>query len=152
MARLAGVFRSLGVKKGDRVVIYMPMVPEAVFAMLASARIGAIHSVVFGGFAAKELASRIKDSSPALLIGATYGYEPNKIINYKSIIDEAIDISGNANLKVLLLQRGDKVQTSIRDGQDIDYHTSMKSAEKVDCVPVKSDHPLYILYTSGTTG
>lgn len=103
VAKLAGVYRRLGVKKGDRIIIYMPMVPEAVFGMLASARIGAIHSVVFGGFAAKELAGRIHDSTPALVLGASYGYEPNKIINYKTILDEAIDISGVSGIKVLLL-------------------------------------------------
>jgi len=109
VSRLAGVYRRLGVKKGDRVIIYMPMVPEAVFGMLAAARIGAIHSVVFGGFAAKELAGRISDCTPTVILGASYGYEPGKVINYKTILDEAITISKVPGIKVLLLQRGDKL-------------------------------------------
>lgn len=103
VSRLAGVLKRLGVKKGDRVIIYMPMVPEAVFGMLATARLGAIHSVVFGGFAAKELSGRINDCQPNVILGATYGYEPGKVINYKTILDEAIEYSTVKNIKVLLL-------------------------------------------------
>lgn len=153
VSRLAGVLKRLGVKKGDRVIIYMPMVPEAVFGMLASARLGAIHSVVFGGFAAKELSGRIRDCQPNVILGASYGFEPNKIINYKVILDEAIELSNVKNIKVLLLQRGEKIISHLRKGQDFDYHEAMKhSTVHEPCVPVESDHPLYILYTSGTTG
>ncbi|KAL4495296.1 hypothetical protein ABPG73_022341 [Tetrahymena malaccensis] len=152
VARLAGVYQNLGVKKGDRVVIYMPMVPEAVFGMLACARLGAIHSVVFGGFAAKELASRIKDSEPALILGGSFGYEPGKVINYKKILDEAIDIAGAQNTKVLVYQRDEKNKCTMVPGRDYDYKEMITRAQKADCVPVEGDHPLYILYTSGTTG
>ncbi|KAL4471394.1 hypothetical protein ABPG74_008287 [Tetrahymena malaccensis] len=152
VSKLADVYTKLGVTKGDRVIIYMPMVPEAVFGMLASARIGAIHSVVFGGFAAKELSGRITDAKPKLILSASCGIEPHKTINYKSILDEAIHLSGHSDLKVLLLQRAHQTTSLLTIGRDFDYHTAMQFAKPIDCVSVTADHPLYILYTSGTTG
>ena len=152
VSRLAGVMQDkFGLVKGDRCIIYMPMIPEAVFAMLACARIGVIHSVVFGGFAAKELASRVADAKPKLIISASCGIEPHKTIDYKVILDESIKLSGVDGVKILIKQRPESTCPMI-EGTDFDYEACMKVAKQVPCVPVEADHPLYILYTSGTTG
>lgn len=152
VSKLAYVLDHMDVKFGDRVIIYMPMIPEAIFSMLACARIGAIHSVVFGGFAAKELAGRIVDAKPSLIISASCGIEPHKIIDYKSILDEALELADAVDLKTIIVQRSVQRTNSIRNGLDLDYYTLMKLAKHKDCVDVPGNHPLYILYTSGTTG
>ncbi len=151
VAKLAGVIRSLGVEKGDRVIIYMPMVPEAVMAMLACARIGAIHSVVFGGFAAKELATRIDDALPKLIMSASCGIEPTRIVEYKPLLDDAIDMAEHKVERTLILQRDQHGCDCIAE-RDVDWGDAMAAAEPVDCVPVQATDPCYILYTSGTTG
>ncbi len=151
VSHLAGALAEMGVTKGDRVIIYMPMVAEAIFAMLACARIGAIHSVVFGGFAAKELATRIDDAKPKVIMSASCGIEVNKIIAYKPLLDEAIKQSQHQPSHCLILQRPQTKATMNRK-QDVDWHLAVKSAHPVDCVEVCSTDPLYILYTSGTTG
>jgi propionyl-CoA synthetase len=150
-ARFAGVLVSLGVTKGDRVIIYMPMVPEAVVAMLACARIGAIHSVVFGGFAAPELAKRIADARPKVIVSASCGLEPGRVIAYKPMLDEAIELSPSRPEHCVILQRPQLAATLVAP-RDLDWNVAMSSAQPVDCVPVKATDPLYILYTSGTTG
>eukprot|EP01016_Furgasonia_blochmanni_P003540 TRINITY_DN11399_c0_g1_i2.p1 TRINITY_DN11399_c0_g1~~TRINITY_DN11399_c0_g1_i2.p1 ORF type:complete len:679 (+),score=206.33 TRINITY_DN11399_c0_g1_i2:147-2183(+) len=153
VATLAGVYTKLGITKGDRVIIYMPQIPEAIFAMLACARIGATHSVVFGGFAPKELASRITDAEPKLIVTSSCGVEPNRVIDYKIAVDEALKISQFENkAKVIVVQR-DMMPTKLwTKGRDFDFNEEMNKANKVDPVPVESTHPLYVLYTSGTTG
>jgi propionyl-CoA synthetase len=151
VARLAGALRGLGVEKGDRVVIYMPMVPETAMAMLACARIGAIHSVVFGGFAAKELATRIDDAKPRLILSASCGIEVQKVIPYKPLLDEALELSEHKPDHCLVLQRP-QVQASLVAGRDVDWEECVAEAEAADCVPVAATDPLYVLYTSGTTG
>ncbi len=151
VARFAGVLQQHGAEKGDRVVIYMPMVPEAVIAMLACARIGAIHSVVFGGFAAKELATRIDDARPKLIIAASCGIEITRVIEYKPLLDEAIDLSTHKPQTCIVLQRPQAEATMIAE-RDVDWASTMQQAEPVGCVPVAATDPLYILYTSGTTG
>ena len=148
-ARFAGGLRALGVEKGDRVVIYMPAVPEAVIAMLACARLGAIHSVVFGGFAADELAKRIDDAQAKLVVSASCGIEGKKIIPYKPLLDEAIVLSKQKPKYCVILQRP-QVGANLQSGRDVTWDDAMGDA--VDCVPVDASHPLYILYTSGTTG
>ncbi|MCA9951468.1 MAG: AMP-binding protein, partial [Anaerolineales bacterium] len=135
VAKLAGVLTSLGVTKGDRVIIYMPMVPEAAMAMLACARIGAIHSVVFGGFAANELATRIDDAKPKVIMSASCGIEPTRIVEYKPLLDEAIEIAVNKPGKCLILQRP-QLAASLIDGRDFDWAEMMATAVAVDCVPV----------------
>ena len=151
VSRLAGVLTELGASKGDRVIIYMPMVAEAIFAMLACARIGAIHSVVFGGFAAKELATRIDDAKPKVIISASCGIEVSKVIAYKPLLDEAINLAAHQPKHCLILQRP-QAKANLRSPQDVDWTAAMKTAKAVDCVAVRSTDPLYILYTSGTTG
>ena len=149
-ARLAGVLRGLGVETGDRVLIYMPMVPEAAVAMLACARIGAVHSVVFGGFASKELATRIEDARPKVVLAASCGIEIARIVEYKPLLDEAIAMSAHKPAATVLLQRPQ--HTAELSASDRDWHDAMAAADPVDCVPVAATDPLYILYTSGTTG
>jgi propionyl-CoA synthetase len=150
VARFAGALRSLGVGRGDRVIIYMPMVPEAAIAMLACARIGAVHSVVFGGFAPRELAARIDDAEPRIILAASCGIEPTRVVEYKPIIDEAIDMASRQPDGVVVLQR-DR-QPAELGPRDVDWATLVADADPVDPVPVAATDPLYILYTSGTTG
>ncbi|MEN4472743.1 propionyl-CoA synthetase [Mycolicibacterium cosmeticum] len=150
-ARFAGVLRGLGVGKGDRVVIYMPMVPEAVIAMLACARLGAVHSVVFGGFAAHELATRIDDARPAVVVSAACGVEPTRIVEYKPMLDAALEMAEHDTPKCVILQR-DQAPCTLVEGRDVDWADALASAEPVDPVPVAATDPLYVLYTSGTTG
>lgn len=151
VAVLAGALSNMGVSKGDRVVIYMPMIPETVMAMLACARIGAIHSVVFGGFAADQLAERIDDAKPKVILSASCGIEVNKVILYKPLLDSAIEKSTYKPEHCLLLQRP-QAQADMIDGRDIDWQQACTQAQPVDCVTVAATDPLYILYTSGTTG
>lgn len=151
VALFAGVLTAQGIQKGDRVIVYMPMVPEAVIAMLACARIGAIHSVVFGGFAANELAKRINDAEPRLVVSASCGIEPNRIVRYKPLLDEAIQIAHAKPERCIILQRP-QARAPLLAGRDLDWHELMASAQPADCVPVASTDPLYILYTSGSTG
>ncbi|MCP3904993.1 MAG: propionyl-CoA synthetase [Planctomycetes bacterium] len=151
VARCAGAFASLGVGHGDRVVIYMPMVPETVIAMLACARLGAVHSVVFGGFAARELATRIAETDPKLVVSASCGIEPNRIVQYKPLLDEALRIANAEDTTCVILQRP-QAQATMIEGRDVDWGELMAGAAPAGCVSVDATHPLYILYTSGTTG
>ncbi|MEI6204223.1 MAG: AMP-binding protein, partial [Enhydrobacter sp.] len=151
VAAIAGMIAAQGVAKGDRVIIYMPMIPEAVMAMLACARLGAVHSVVFGGFAAKELASRIDDCNPKLVLTASCGIEPNRVVHYKPLLDQAIEMAKHKVPKVILFQRPQEAASMVA-GRDLDWVETVKGAKPAACVPVAATDPLYILYTSGTTG
>ena len=151
VARVAGVLAEAGVGKGDRVLVYMPMVPEAVIAMLACARLGAVHSVVFGGFAASELAVRIDDATPKVVLSASCGIEPNRIVAYKPLLDEAIDIAVHKPDRCVILQRPQEAAAMVA-GRDLDWAEAEASAEPRPCTWVEATDPLYILYTSGTTG
>ncbi|MAQ84294.1 MAG: propionyl-CoA synthetase [Maritimibacter sp.] len=151
VAQLAGALRAKGVEKGDRVIIYMPMIPEALEAMLACARLGAVHSVVFGGFAANELAVRIDDCKPKCIIAASCGIEPGRIVHYKPLLDGALDVAEHQPDFCVIFQREQEV-AHLEEGRDVNWHGFQFGVEPAECVPVEGNHPAYILYTSGTTG
>ena len=151
VARVAGVLAEAGVGKGDRVLVYMPMVPEAVIAMLACARLGAVHSVVFGGFAASELAVRIDDATPKVVLSASCGIEPNRIVAYKPLLDEAIDLAAHKPDRCVILQRP-QAEAAMVAVRDLDWADAEASAKPQPCTWVEATDPLYILYTSGTMG
>ena len=151
VAGFAGVLQANGVEKGDRVLIYMPMVPEAAISMLACARIGAVHSVVFGGFASNELAVRINDAKPKVIVSASCGIEIGRVIEYMPLLNGAIDIAAHKPNHCIILERPE-AKAALTEGRDIDWATAMASASPAECVPVQATDPLYILYTSGTTG
>ena len=151
VSKFAGALKDQGISKGDRVIIYMPMIPEAVIAMLACARIGAIHSVVFGGFASNELASRIDDSKAKVLVTASCGFEPGRIVEYKPLVDEAIKQAKHKIDKMILFQRpGHEVK--LNAPKEVSWDEVFSSADETDCVEMNSNEFAYILYTSGTTG
>ncbi|MCH9728216.1 MAG: propionyl-CoA synthetase [Actinomycetia bacterium] len=150
-ARFAGALRDLGVSKGDRVVIYLPMIPEAAIAMLACARLGAVHSVVFGGFAPHELAVRIDDVRPTVVVSASCGIEPARVVEYKPMLDAAISMVEHPPQHCVVVQR-DRLRCALIEGRDLDWADVMATATPVEAVPVAATDPLYVLYTSGTTG
>ncbi|HVT35603.1 MAG TPA: propionyl-CoA synthetase [Nevskiaceae bacterium] len=151
VARFAGVLVAQGVRQGDRVVIYMPMVPEAAIAMLACARIGAVHSVVFGGFAPPELAKRIDDAQPVVIVTASCGIEVGRVIEYKPLLDQAIDLSAHKPRRCIVLQRS-QCEAALKPGRDVDWNAAMRDAQPAPCASTAATDPLYVLYTSGTTG
>lgn len=151
VSRFAGSLRALGLEKGDRLIIYMPMIPEAAIAMLACARIGVVHSVVFGGFASQELAIRIDDARPKAIVTASCGIEVQQVIPYKPLLDAAIDLAEHKPEVCVVYQRP-QARASLKLGRDRDWQELMEAAEPVDCLPLEATDPLYILYTSGTTG
>jgi len=151
VAHFAGVLAANGIGKGDRVIAYMPMIPEAIIAVLACARLGAVHSVVFGGFAANELATRIDDAKPKAIVSASCGIEPSRLVEYKPLLDEAIELSTHKPSHCIILQRP-QVAAGMIAGRDIDWHEAIATAIPHDCVSVEATDPLYLLYTSGTTG
>uniref|UniRef100_A0A8C0W208 Acyl-CoA synthetase short-chain family member 3, mitochondrial n=1 Tax=Castor canadensis TaxID=51338 RepID=A0A8C0W208_CASCN len=152
VSKLAGVFVKHGIKKGDTVVIYMPMIPQAMYAMLACARIGAIHSLIFGGFASKELSTRIDHVKPKVVVTASFGIEPGRRVEYIPLIEEALRTGQHKPEKILIYSRPNMGMVPLVPGRDLDWEEEMAKAQSQDCVPVLSEHPLYILYTSGTTG
>src|SRR3954469_20811777 len=150
----AAMMRSLGVGKGDRVIVYMPMIPQALFAILACARLGAVHSVVFGGFAAASLAARIDDAKPALMITADGGSRMGKAITYKSLVDESLKLAKHPPKKVLIYRRGLDERLAVVPGRDVDWNALAQKhrGAEVACAWLESNEPSYVLYTSGTTG
>src|SRR5262245_15750272 len=151
VARFAGALAAQGVERGDRVIIYMPMVPEAVIAMLACARLGAIHSVVFGGFAAQELATRIEDAKPKVIVSASCGIEPGRLVAYKPLLDEAISMVESKPERSIVLQRP-MLEAELDSSRDLTWDEAIRDAKSVPCVSLEATDPLYIIYTSGTTG
>jgi propionyl-CoA synthetase len=151
VARFAGALSAQGVEQGDRVIVYMPMVPEAVIAMLACARLGAVHSVVFGGFAANELATRIEDAKPKVIVSASCGIEPGRLVEYKPLLDAAIDAVESKPERCIVLQRP-MLEADLAPGRDVEWNDALSGAEPAACVSVAATDPLYIIYTSGTTG
>uniref|UniRef100_UPI00398EAC49 acyl-CoA synthetase short-chain family member 3, mitochondrial n=1 Tax=Pristiophorus japonicus TaxID=55135 RepID=UPI00398EAC49 len=152
VSRLAGVLVKHGVKKGNRVVIYMPMIPQAMYTMLACARIGAIHSLIFGGFASKELSVRIDHAKPKLIATASFGIEPGRRVEYVPLLEKALEMGQHKPDKVIIYNRHNMESAHLTSGHALDWDEEVTAAQCHDCVPVSSDHPLYIIYTSGTTG